>query len=197
MPPWSFVGRAEEMARLAEAAGGATGRGLILGGTAGIGKSRLLREAVAALDAQRLAMWSATANAATAGLPLGGLSQGLPAEQPAAASAAGLLRWAVDALHDQAAGRPIELAIDDAHLLDPLSATLVYYVARAEHATVLATVRTGEPVSDAIRALWTDDLVERVELGPLTVAETADLLSQVLGGPVDSASVDRLWQLSQ
>src|SRR5690348_442751 len=138
-----------------------------------------------------------TANAATAGLPLGGLAPVLLAEQPAAASPAGLLRWAVDALRGQAAGRPIVLAIDDAHLLDPLSATLVYYVARTEHATTLATVRTGEPVPDSIRALWTDDLVERVELGPLTTAEIAALLGDVLGGPVDSASVDRLRQLSQ
>jgi DNA-binding CsgD family transcriptional regulator len=197
VPPWSFVGRGQEIARLTEAAVGATGRGLILGGAAGIGKSRLLREGLAALDVDRLAVWSATANAATAGLPLGGLSQVLPAEQPAAASPAGLLRWAVDALHRQAAGRPIVLGIDDAHLLDPLSATLVYYIARTEHATVIATVRTGEPVPDPIRALWTDDLVERIELGPLSPADTAELLGQVLGGPVDSASVDRLWQLSQ
>jgi DNA-binding CsgD family transcriptional regulator len=197
VPPWSFVGRGEELVRLTEAAAGATGRGLILGGAAGIGKSRLLREGIATLDTDRLSVWTATANAATAGLPLGGLSQVLPAEQPGGASPAGLLRWAIDALRRQAAGRPIVLAIDDAHLLDPLSATLVYYVARTEHATVLATVRTGEPVPDPIRALWTDDLVERVELGPLTAQETADLLGQVLGGPVDSASVERLWQLSQ
>jgi DNA-binding CsgD family transcriptional regulator len=185
------------MAQLTGAAAGATGRGLILGGAAGIGKSRLLREGIATLDMERIAVWSATANAATAGLPLGGLSQVLPAEQPGGASPAGLLRWAIDALHREAAGRPIVLAIDDAHLLDPLSATLVYYVARTEHATVLATVRTGEVVPDPIRALWTDDLVDRVELGPLTEAETADLLHHVFGGPVDSASVGRLWQLSQ
>ncbi|NJC73695.1 AAA family ATPase [Planosporangium thailandense] len=197
MPPWSFVGRGDELSRLTEAAAGATGRGLIVGGTAGIGKSRLLREGVARLDTERLSVWSTTANAATAGLPLGGLSQMLPADQPAPASTSGLLRWAVDALRQQAGGRPMVLAIDDAHLLDPLSATLVYYLARSEHATVLATIRTGERVPDPVRALWTDDLVERVELGPLTQAEVADLLAQVLGGPVDSASIDRLWQLSQ
>nr|WP_240940371.1 LuxR family transcriptional regulator [Planosporangium flavigriseum] len=168
-----------------------------MGGAAGIGKSRLLREGVVGLDAERLSVWSTTANAATAGLPLGGLSQVLPADQPAPASTSGLLRWAVDALRQQAAGRPMVLAIDDAHLLDPLSATLVYYLARSERATVLATVRTGEPVPDPVRALWTDDLVERVELGPLTEQEVADLLTQVLGGPVDSATVDRLRQLSQ
>jgi hypothetical protein len=197
VPPWSFVGRNAELTRVAEAASGSTGRGLILGGPPGIGKSRLLREGVNALDQDRIAVWTATANAATAGLPLGGLAQVLPPDQPAGGSPAGLLRWAVDALHRQAAGRPIVVAIDDAHLLDPLSAALVYYVARSENATVIGTVRTGEPVHDPISALWKDDLVERIELGPLTLQETSDLLQQVLGGPVDSASVDRLWQLSQ
>ena len=197
MPPWSFVGRNAELIRVAEAASGSTGRGLILGGPPGIGKSRLLRESVNGLDQDRLAVWTATANAATAGLPLGGLAQVLPPDQPAGGSPAGLLRWAVDALHRQAAGRPIVVAIDDAHLLDPLSAALVYYVARSENATVIGTVRTGEAVHDPISALWKDDLVERIELGPLTGQETSDLLQQVLGGPVDSASVDRLQQLSQ
>jgi DNA-binding CsgD family transcriptional regulator len=197
VPPWSFVGREVELARLKAAANGATGRGLVFGGAAGIGKSRLLREGVNTLDQDRIAVWTATANAATAGLPLGGLAPVLPSDQPAGGSPAGLLRWAVDALHRQAAGRPIVVAIDDAHLLDPLSAALVYYVARSENATVLATMRAGEQVPDPVRSLWTDDLVERLELGPLTDVETADLLQQVLGGPVDSASVDRLWQLSQ
>jgi DNA-binding CsgD family transcriptional regulator len=197
VPPWSFVGRAFELSRLAEAANRTDGRGLIFGGVAGIGKSRLLREGVAALDVNRVSVWSATANTATSGIPLGGLAQVLPTDQPAGVSPAGLLRWAIDALHRQAGSRPIVLAIDDAHLLDPLSATLIYYVARSDHASVLATVRTGAPVPDPIRALWTDDLVERIELGPLTPTETAELLSQVFGGSVDRTSVDRLWQLSQ
>ena len=169
VPPWSFVGRDAELRRLDRGrAAGTTGRGLILGGAAGHRQEptararasrprpgptrrRGRRPPTPPRPACRWAAWPRCCR---------------PTSRPAR-SPAGLLRWAVDALHRQAAGRPIVLAIDDAHLLDPLSAALVYYVARAEHATVLATVRTGEPVPDPIRALWTDDLVERVELGPL------------------------------
>lgn len=197
MPPWSFVGRTEELARLVQAAGTAPGRGLVFGGAAGIGKSRLLREGIRALDADRLAVWCATATTATAGLPFGSLIPVLPPDQPPSGTSVALLRWAVDSLDRQAAGRPIIVAVDNAHLMDPLSAALVYYLARAERATVFATVRAGEPAPDSVRALWTDDLVDRIELGPLTRRECADLLTQVLGGPVDSTSVDRLWQLSQ
>jgi DNA-binding CsgD family transcriptional regulator len=196
MGPWHFVGRADELRRLITAATSGTGRGLILSGTAGIGKSRLLREGVASLPTDRYAVWTAAANIAAAGLPFGGLAQVLPADQPAGVSPAGLLRWAVDALHRQAAGRPIVLAVDDAHLLDASSATLVYLIARDQHATVLGTLRSGEQVPVPIRALWTDDLVDHAELAPLTAADNKALLAEMLGGPVDSSSAERLWRLS-
>ncbi|MCW6007476.1 LuxR family transcriptional regulator, partial [Micromonospora sp. CPCC 205371] len=196
MGPWHLVGRADELRRLVTAATSGTGRGLIFSGTAGIGKSRLLREGVASLPTDKYAVWTAAANIAAAGLPFGGLAQVLPADQPAGVSPAGLLRWAVEALHHQAAGRPIVLAVDDAHLLDASSAALVYLVARDQHATVLGTLRSGEQVPVPIRALWTDDLVDHAELAPLTAADSKALLAEMLGGPVDSSSADRLWRLS-
>ncbi|MFD0788437.1 hypothetical protein ACFQZ8_31370, partial [Micromonospora azadirachtae] len=74
------------------------GRGLFYSGSAGIGKSRLLREGVAALPNDRYAIWSIAASATTASLPFGGLVQVLPAEQPQGLSPAGILRWALDVL---------------------------------------------------------------------------------------------------
>ena len=193
---WSFVGRTDELSRLVKAATGASGRGLILSGTAGIGKSRLLRQGVETLPTDRYAVWLASANIATAGLPFGGLAQVLPADQPPGLSPAGILRWAVDALHQQAAGRPIVLAIDDAHLLDATSAALVYLIARSESCTVLGTLRSGEQIPLPIRALWTDDLVDHAEMEPMDVSDTRDLLAAILEGPVEPASVDRLFRLS-
>jgi DNA-binding CsgD family transcriptional regulator len=195
--PWGFVGRAAELAHLIASATDVTTGGLVFGGVAGIGKTRLLREGVAALDRDRFAVLTATATAATTSLPFGGLAQVLPVDQPAGLSPAGLLRWAVDALREQAWQRPIVLAIDDVHLLDPISAALVSYVVQSGQATLVATVRNGEPTPDPIRALWTEDVVERVDLGPLGEADTANLLADVLGGEADLASVRRLWQLSE
>ena len=197
MPSWKFVGRVGDLTRLVETANAAPGRGIVFGGAAGIGKSRLLREGLRALDADRLAIWTAAATAATSGLPLGSLAPTLPPDQPAGGTSVVLLRWAVEALDRQAAGRPLVVAIDNAHLLDPLSAALIYYLARSERATVLGTVRAGANAPESVRALWTDDLVDRIELDPLTMAETTSLLWAVLGGPVDTTSVERLWQLSQ
>ncbi|MEJ3749250.1 LuxR C-terminal-related transcriptional regulator [Actinomycetes bacterium KLBMP 9797] len=196
MGPWHFVGRADELRRLVAAATGGNGRGLVFSGTPGIGKSRLLREGVARLPADAYAVWTAAANIATAGLPFGGLAQVLPADHPVGVSPAGLLRWAVDTLHQRAAGRPIVLAVDDAHLLDPSSAALLYLIARERHAIVLGTLRSGEQVPVPVRALWTDDLVDHAELAPLTAADSSALLAAMLDGPVDSSSAGRLWRLS-
>jgi DNA-binding CsgD family transcriptional regulator/tetratricopeptide (TPR) repeat protein len=185
------------MNRLISAATGRTERGLIISGASGVGKSRILREALTKLDPMMYAVWTSSANAATAGLPFGSLAQALPAEQPPGLSPAGLLRWAVDALHRHAAGRPVVFAVDDAHLLDPLSAALIYLVARSENARVVGTVRAGEPVADPLNALWRDDLVDRIELSPLSPKATGDLLVELLGGQVDPATSDRLYALSQ
>ncbi|WP_262281599.1 LuxR C-terminal-related transcriptional regulator [Micromonospora sp. MA102] len=196
MSRWDFVGRTDELNRLLSAVGGPEGRGLLFSGNAGVGKSRLLREGVAALSPDRYAIWSVAASATTAALPFGGLVQVLPAAQPQGLSPAGILRWAVDLLQEQAAGRPIVLAIDDAHLLDPPSAALVHLIARSQNATVLGTLRNGEQIPLPIRALWTDDLVDLVELGPLGPNETTGLLAAILGGPVDAGSSERLHRLS-
>jgi ATP/maltotriose-dependent transcriptional regulator MalT len=194
---WRFVGRANELSLITSAATGTTGRGLVVSGQAGIGKSRLLREAVASLDGERFAIWTVSANAATSGLPFGSFAHALPVDQPTGLSAAGLLRWAVEALHQQAAGRPIVVAVDDIHLVDPLSAALICLIARSAQARILATLRSGEHPHDSIVTLWKDDLVDRVELTALSQDETAELLEDVLGGAVDEAATARLHGLSQ
>lgn len=194
---WNFVGRSAELARLTAAATSSSGRGLIFSGDAGIGKSRILREAVKRLPTDQFAVWRASGNIATSGLPFGGLAQVLPADQPAGLSSAGVLRWALDALHQQAAGRTMVLAIDDAHLLDPSSAALVYLIAHEENAKVLCTVRSGEEIPLSIRALWKDDLVEHAVLGPMPQSEAHEMLNGVLEGTLDSISADKLYKYTQ
>ncbi|MFY1626943.1 LuxR C-terminal-related transcriptional regulator [Micromonospora sp. WMMD735] len=196
MSRWSFVGRTDELNRLLAAVREGRGHGLFFSGSAGIGKSRLLREAVAALPPERYALSFVAASTATAALPFGGLAPVLPAEQPPGLSPAGVLRWGVDVLQEQAAGRRIVLAIDDAHLLDPPSAALVHLLARAENSTVLGTLRSGEQIPLPIRALWTDDMVAHAELAPLGPGETTGLLAALLDGPVDASTAERLFRLS-
>jgi DNA-binding CsgD family transcriptional regulator len=108
-----------------------------------------------------------------------------------------MLRHAAAALLERAAERRLVLLVDDAHLLDDASATLVHQLALTNAAFVLATVRTGEPAPDAIAALWKDGLVERIDLPSLSAEAIEELLTSVLGGPVDRAAMVRLGVRSQ
>ncbi|MFC7618181.1 hypothetical protein ACFQV2_37140 [Actinokineospora soli] len=86
--------------------------------------------------------------------------------------------------------------VDDAHLLDDLSATVVHQLVVRKRATVVITLRTGEPAPDAITALWKDEHLTRVELGALSEVDTRKLVETVLGGPLDTSAAARLWALT-
>ncbi|MDT5016618.1 MAG: hypothetical protein QOD39_2778, partial [Mycobacterium sp.] len=58
------------------------------------------------------------------------------------------------------------LVVDDAHLLDKLSAALVYQLAVSGAATLIVTVTANGPVAEEISALWRDELLERIEVDP-------------------------------
>src|SRR4030088_1980300 len=106
--------------------------------------------------------------------------------------AAGLLRRYARAVAETARGRPLVVFVDDAHLLDGGSATLVHQLALTGAATVLVTVRSGETAPDPVVALWKDALAERIEVGVLPDPAIEELLVTVLGGPVDTASLRQL-----
>ncbi len=185
---WPLVGRVEELERLSRVRGAGDAPGVVLRGPAGVGKSRLAREAIAAAEREgALVEWvQATRSAAT--LPLGALA-GLLADGLRSDDTLALLRGTAGALRERAAGRPVVVGVDDAHLLDPTSATFVQHLATTGTAFVLATVRAGEPCPDAIVALWKDGGALRVDLGALPDDEMAALIEAGLGGPVEQKAL--------
>jgi predicted ATPase len=58
---------------------------------------------------------------------------------------------------------------------------------------VLATVRLGEEVPDAIVGLWKDGLCERLDIEPLTREALDQLVVDALGGPVDGQFQHLMW----
>jgi DNA-binding CsgD family transcriptional regulator len=89
------------------------------------------------------------------------------------------------------------LLVDDAHLLDPLSAVLVLQLASSAMATVVATVRTGEQVPDPIVALWKDGLAHRLTVEALDTDSIDAVLPDILGGPVDRGTLASIADRSQ
>jgi ATP/maltotriose-dependent transcriptional regulator MalT len=169
-------------------------RGLVLSGAAGVGKTRLAREAMAMASLRGWATEWAVASAAGSRIPFGAFSHLVPAGQ--VEGHVDYMAAAVRSLVERAGGRRLVVGVDDAHLLDDISASFVHNVVATGGAFVVSTLRTGLPVPEPVVALWKDGLVERIEVQALAEREVADLLAAVLSGPVDSAMLRKLWNAS-
>lgn len=192
---WPLVGREAELERvLAAVEAGAAG--IVLTGAAGVGKSRVARAAMTELGRRGLPTEWIQSSDAVSDLPLGAFAALLPKDS-AAATPLDLLRRTASLLQGRGRKRRLVLVVDDAHLLDPASATLVHQVATSDAVFVLATMRTGESAPDAVVALWKDGLAERIELDVLDADTTSAVLHAALGGDVQLATAHRLWSATR
>lgn len=192
---WPLTGRSEEIRFIKQSLRRTRGtRGIVLAGPAGVGKTRLAREAVAAVPTgSTVVRWAAATESARA-IPLGAFTGLLG---PLSGHPHEVLHRAVDSLLDGAERSNALIVIDDAHLLDDTSALLVSQLVLQQKAAVVLTVRTGEQAPDAITAVWKDQHLDRLEIQPLPQSESGALLRAVLGGDVDSATANRLWELTR
>ncbi len=191
---WPLAGRDEDITSALAAIEG-EGSGLLLVGAAGVGKSRVADEV-----AERLALAGhhvprMAGSAATAALPLAAAAPLLPADLIDSGLPA-LLSFR-RSLAEAAGGRPIALVVDDAHLLDEASATLVHQLVAAGEAKIVATQRSGTVAPDVIERLWWDGLVRRVEIAPLPRAAAEELAASIAGRPLDAAAAERVWTLTE
>ncbi|WP_096283946.1 helix-turn-helix transcriptional regulator [Mycobacterium ahvazicum] len=192
---WPIVGRSREIDEFSQLFATTRGlRGVALAGKAGVGKSRLAREAVrAAADAG----WTVRSTAATVThrpIPLAAFALWTDDAQGAPHA---LARRVVDALTAGTQPDRLLVFVDDAHLLDDLSALVLHQLVQLQAATVLVTIRTGEPAPAAVTALWKDGLVARREIDPLTRDQTDELLWAVSGYAPDRQCGDELWRLTR
>lgn len=170
-------------------------------GPAGVGKTTLATTALQLVEERGISLARTTATRASRGLPFGAFASLLPPDPADDRLARGehgeLLRRYVQAVVEAAEGRPLVVFVDDAHLLDAGSATLVHQLALTRAATVVATVRSGEAVPDPVVALWKDGPAERIEVDVLDDTAIDELLVAVLGGPVEPASRRQLAERCQ
>lgn len=188
MAEWPLVGRSTELDRLRSLLSTPRARGVVLVGGAGVGKTRLAQECLGLLERAAVTTTRVRATRATSELPFGAIAPLLPAESITGGDRAELLRRAAALVAASAADGRLVLFVDDAHLLDDLSATLVYQLATAHATCVVLTIRSGEPVPDPLVSLWKEEIVPRIEIAGLRVEAIVELLGAVLGGPLDGSA---------
>lgn len=195
MEEWPLVGRGGVIDRVIDLVTADAPAAVVVAGTAGVGKTRIVREVTARAAAAGRSVRSVVGTKAAATIPFAAFVGFVPFED-ADLTPLGVFKLVRAAVSD-ASGAGFLLVIDDAQRLDQASAALVHQLVAERLCPVLATVRSGEPAPDAIAGLWKDSLAERVELGGLSRPEVDELLTRVLGGPVDGATRRRLWLSTQ
>lgn len=193
---WPLVGRDDEVLRIRTIMGRKNASGLVVSGDAGVGKTRLVAEALSRVPTSSFAVHRATATTSAATMPFAALCHLLP-DDDHVARRSDLLRRTARHLAVQGRSRRVVLAIDDAHLLDEASAALVHHLAIASPVFVLVTVRDGAPAPDAVRLLSKDHISDHLPLTPLSTEMVDAAVRQVLDGPVSGSVVHRLAALSE
>jgi DNA-binding CsgD family transcriptional regulator len=194
---WPLVGREAELEALSAVLADNPAGGVVLAGAAGIGKTRLAREALARAKAAGWEVEWLAATRAAASIPFGVVSHLLPPAERLGDDRLETLRRAAELLAERSRGRRLVLGVDDAHLLDDASAALVHQLAFRGLAVVVATVRSGEPAPDSVVALWKDGLARRLDLAALPAAASAELLDRALGAPVDGVTRKEVLRVSE
>ncbi|MGV9557711.1 LuxR C-terminal-related transcriptional regulator [Streptomyces sp. NPDC003522] len=190
---WPLTGRDGELAEALAALVDHSVRGVVLSGAAGAGKTRLAEECLALMAGRGFVVAQATASAAAGSVPLGAvahlLSAGVDLSDPVAGFAA------VAASLRRAGSRRVVL-LDDLHLLDGTSAVLLRQLMDTGVVRLLATVRTGEPIRDAVHALMYGDAVRRIDMAAFDLATTDEVLQAALGASLSRRAVFELFRAS-
>jgi DNA-binding CsgD family transcriptional regulator len=192
--PWPLVGRSEEMGAIEAAVLASDASGIVVYGAAGVGKSRIAREALSAAESQGCECRWAVGTSSARAIPLGAFTAWAPSD---VTDTVQLLRGVIESLTAASSDATAVVFVDDVHLLDDLSIFVVHQITQRGAAKLLLTVRDGEPIPAAVQEIWKGGRFERLDLQPLSLDETTTLLSATLGGPVDPDAAQRLWKLTR
>lgn len=187
-----MVGRANEFGlALAALKGNQRFRGVVLLGDGGSGKSTLARALAEAVEPRGIMARFVLGTETASSVPLGAFCYWLTVDT--ASEHAAMLAAAQRILEQQ---KNLVLVIDDAHLLDALSALLVYQLAAQGNTRLIVTIRSGGAAPEAVRALWEERMLLPLRINAFTWQQTAELTRTVLGGAIEDCLISELHRQS-
>lgn len=191
---WPLIGRSEEMRAVEAAIVASNASGIVVSGAAGVGKSRIAREALSAAASRGYECRWVVGTSSARAIPLGAFSAWA---QPGATDTVALLRGVIESLTSASPGNRVVVGVDDVHLLDDLSTFVLHQIVQRGLAHAVLTVRDGEPIPAAVQEVWKIGQFDRLDVQPLSPEETTALVSGTLGGTVDLDAAQRLWKLTR
>lgn len=158
---------------------------IVLGGAAGLGKTRLASEVATRLVTRRVVVHRVAASPASAHLPLAPFA-GLIAHD-STSDIVGVVLRALGADGKSGAGDPV-LVVDDMHHLDDASAAVLQQVLLSGHVRLLGTLRTGNELPAAVSRLRREADVTNIEVPRLADDDIIEMVQQALRGALDGRS---------
>lgn len=198
--PGSLVGRSEELRKLSAIFDQVTQNGraasVLVNGDPGIGKSSVLEAAASSVRDAGALLLSANGYESESLRPFGLWIDALRKSMPKAADDIFAIKGADnrDRLFDslglfietEAQKRPVVLVFDDVHWCDESSANALHYIMRTNRELPLMAILAGRSaelldnvqMQQSLRGLRNDNVLEEIDLGPLSAAAAAELIQQ-------------------
>lgn len=187
--PPHFVGRSSVTRTILGRLASGGGAGCILVGEAGSGKTALIHHVLRQCSADTYVV-HVRGSSFSGRTPFGALTFLLSDLDPEIATHPVLiLRGLTRLIQERAQGRAVLLAVDNGEDLDEFSAMALSQMVLSRTAGLLACFRDFSRAPAEFAGLWREGILSRVDLEPLDLGETAELMSAALEGPVSGSAV--------
>lgn len=179
-----LIDRLDDLQTIVDAIGSPECACLVLSGAAGVGKTRLAREAVAIARRDGVAVLEATASASAATVPLGIFGHLLPSRPSRSTHAFDRLAAAHAFFAQRAATCRTLLLVDNCHLVDDASAAVLNHLAVTGLVFVLIVLEADIQLPDAIRSLLNEESIAHLTVSQLDDRQMGELMNTWSGDPV-------------
>ncbi|MFJ6280554.1 helix-turn-helix transcriptional regulator [Arthrobacter subterraneus] len=193
---WPLVGRDPELVEARDALLDSAGRGVIITGQSGVGKTALAQRIAREVD-DSFELVYVRGSAIASKMPYGALSFVLSdLDDAIVGNPLMLLRGLQELYARREDGRQTLILADNLEDLDSSSAMALAHLVRMGAVKLIAICQSIDASPEEFCDLWKDGALRRIDLGPLNIAATTRLLSAALDAPVSRAAAASMWQIT-
>lgn len=190
---WPLVGRDTELEDVRDALLDSSCSGVIITGQSGVGKTALAQRIARELD-DSFELVYVRGSALASKMPYGALSFVLSDLDDAIVdNPLMLLRGLQELYQRREDGRQTLILADNLEDLDSSSAMALAHLVRVGAVKLIAICQSVDASPEEFADLWKDGALRRIDLAPLGLASTTELLSAALDAPVSRAAAASMW----